>query len=76
VAISTYLVNKVTSYLDFIFAIACFLLELTKPHCSRFIISFRTPQIGAAKVAIAFICVVKSLKAGLNPIDMGILFDF
>ncbi|MBD2527998.1 DDE-type integrase/transposase/recombinase, partial [Nostoc sp. FACHB-133] len=34
-ATSTYLVNKVTSYLDFIFAIACFLLDLTKPHCSR-----------------------------------------
>ncbi|WP_179073755.1 hypothetical protein [Nostoc sp. C057] len=34
-AISTYLVNKVTSYLDFIFAIACFLLDLTKPHCSH-----------------------------------------
>ncbi|WP_242065189.1 sensor histidine kinase, partial [Nostoc sp. FACHB-133] len=33
-ATSTYLVNKVTSYLDFIFAIACFLLDLTKPHCS------------------------------------------
>ncbi|WP_242064651.1 adenylate/guanylate cyclase domain-containing protein, partial [Nostoc sp. FACHB-133] len=35
-ATSTYLVNKVTSYLDFIFAIACFLLDLTKPHCSLF----------------------------------------
>jgi Bacterial Ig-like domain len=35
VAISIYLVNKVTSYLDLIFAIAPYLPDLTKPHCSR-----------------------------------------
>ncbi|WP_206758459.1 hypothetical protein, partial [Nostoc sp. FACHB-133] len=40
-ATSTYLVNKVTSYLDFIFAIACFLLDLTKPHCSRQLLTSR-----------------------------------
>ena len=29
-----YLVNKVTPYLDLIFAIAPYLPDLTKPHCS------------------------------------------